>query len=570
MNAYKKLTLFLSWLILTALLITAGYKNFTLQRDRIIEQQSDQLLIFADNVSNSLNRYFDEHSDALWLLSQSDMLNEALFEKYLLYKEHEILEISLLNVTGDEIFAARENHTQTKLTQKDVYQVLSTKKGLTTTAQYLSEGRFIIKQLQPVIQNNTVIGILVQTIDLNKVYTKLVDYIKPGEYGYVLVKSTDGIIIMHPVLDQIGSNSLIDRKALYPEDDWTELETLFNKQISEKRGTHVYHSKWWQGSRAQWTKKVTAFTTYHLDENEWIISVQMDYDEIETPIRDALINTLAISGIVLILISAIIAIILISDKKQRLLALEAKYHRELSESWQALINSEARLRHAQKLETIGTLTSGIAHEFNNLLTPILGHSEIIIGDLDPQDVHYEGLNEIHQTAVDAQTIIEQLQSYIRGEEISQDYTGFQLKKTVDDSIKLLRPIIPSRVKLMVNSSDYAPVYGIQKQIQQVIINLITNAVHAIGQREGSIQIDISTEDAYTLCIVRDNGGGIPEETLAKIFEPFFTTKSATNGSGLGLYIVKSIIEAHGGTITVQSEVGVGSDFIIRLPILNES
>ena len=565
MKRSKMKLLIIIWLVLSIGLSLLGYHNFSVQRDEIVNQQSNQLLLLADNVSGILERYFDEHLNALWLLSQGDVSDQAIFERYMAYKGHDILGISMRSVSGDTIEAVTESRFEGTLNLMDAEKAIMTKKSVVSKAVLYEEGRFIINQIQPIVRGDVVSGLLVQTIDLNQVYQTLVLGIKPGDYGYVLVKSVEGVIIMHPVQDQIGSDSLSDRRIMYPNDDWSELELLFNKQLTERRGTHVYHSKWWQGNRVEWNKKVSAFTSFTLEENDWIISVQMDYDEIASPIREALLNTIIISAIVLILLTTMVASMLISDRKQRLLSLEAKHHQELSDSWQALVNSEERLRHAQKLETLGTLTSGIAHEFNNLLTPILGHSEIAMGSIDPSVDGYDNIKEIHYTAEDAKTIIEQLLRYTRTEESQTQFSTFNLNDVIRDCHKLIRPIFPTRIKIDMDLCDDAYVFGHHKQIQQVLINLITNAAHAIGSNDGRINIRVDIVEDNIVCCVSDNGAGMTPETLEKIFEPYFTTKPDTQGSGLGLYIVKHIMASHGGIIEAKSTTGKGSTFSLTFP-----
>lgn len=569
MNKKKVIGLVIGWFLLTLSLVFIGHNNFIIQRDAIVEQQEAQLLTLATNVSRSLDRYFSEYADALWLMSQSEMIDKALFDKYLAFKEDEILELSLLTLSGEPVFVSLTDVPETKLEQKDVLKAINTKNTVLTKAEYLGDGQFIIKQIQPVLQNGDVTGLIVQTIDINKVYNRLMESIKPGNYGYVLVKSSDGVIVMHPVKDQIGSNSLVERKEKFPSEDWSELEQLFEKQLREGEGVQVYHSKLWQDDLLEWSKKVTAFTTYKSDNNHWIISVQMDYSEIEAPILAALINTTAIASVVFILLTALIATILIRDRKQRVLTLEAKYHKALSDSWQALVSSEARLRHAQKLEMLGTLTSGIAHEFNNLLSPILGHSEIVLHQLPEGHESYDSVSEIHQTAEDAREIIAQLLTYSKHEEPNVPFSHFDLQDLVQECHKLIRPIMPFSTKLTIktaeNTTAPASVYGNRKQIQQVLLNLITNAYQSITAEQGQIEIAIHSDAAFTTFEISDNGSGMSEETLSKVFTPFFTSKSDNKGTGLGLYVVQNIVEAHHGAIDVSSEIGKGTRFIVKLP-----
>lgn len=202
-------------------------------------------------------------------------------------------------------------------------------------------------------------------------------------------------------------------------------------------GYYIYHSNWWQGNGIQWSKKITAYTTVKISNISWIISVQMDYSEIEEPIKGTLANISMIALIITLFLLIVSYIIFKIDKKRKALELETKYLKELNKSWEELIKSEARLRHSQKLQTIGTLTSGIAHEFNNLLTPIVGYSEILLQSMDSKDEMHEDIQEIRKSALRAKEIIEQILVFSRNDHGTTNMKPLRIDYIVKESIKMV-------------------------------------------------------------------------------------------------------------------------------------
>lgn len=232
---------------------------------------------------------------------------------------------------------------------------------------------------------------------------------------------------------------------------------------------------------------------------------------------------------------------------------------------------EALIR-IDKLESLGVLAGGIAHDFNNLLTGILGNVSLAKDSTDPQDKVYKYLSDVESAAQRSRDLTQQLLTFAKGgapvREIS-DVRGF-LKETVGLAMS------GSEVRHdLIIPDDLCPVEIDKGQISQVIHNLIINAQQAIV-RDGVISVSAENVTVgegeaplikageYVRITVRDNGAGIPQEILKKIFDPYFTTKE--EGSGLGLATTYSIVKKHGGYITVESEMGVGTAFHVYLPV----
>ncbi|NTU58370.1 MAG: PAS domain-containing protein [Chlorobiaceae bacterium] len=244
---------------------------------------------------------------------------------------------------------------------------------------------------------------------------------------------------------------------------------------------------------------------------------------------------------------------------------------------------ETQLRRTRRLETIGTLAGGIAHDFNNILTPILGYSEMGLSDFPPEDPMHEYFSEIMHAANRAQTLIAQILTFSRSEEVSRSVVNVQ--SIIEEALKLLRPSIPSTITIEQSIQENCRnILADPSQIHQVIVNLCANAFQAMQQTVGVIRIALKeivsdadlrkstpqlTESDYLLLSISDTGSGMDESVMEHIFEPFFTTKGKNRGTGLGLSVVHGIVTGCKGAITVESTPGSGTTFSIYLPVINE-
>ncbi len=259
---------------------------------------------------------------------------------------------------------------------------------------------------------------------------------------------------------------------------------------------------------------------------------------------------------------------------------------ELREAEAVRISLETQLRESQKMQAIGTLAGGIAHDFNNILATIMGNVELARQDAGANTQVLESVNEIHKAGARAVNLVQQILSFSRRQPIERKWIS--LEPIIDEAVRLLRATLPARVVLETYFEHSLPeVFADATQIQQVVINLATNAMHAMRGGQGNINIRLENADLNDTVaegqpalgamlaqhrgktirlIVADNGSGMDTATLGRIFEPFFTTKPVDEGTGLGLSVVHGIAEGHEGAIVVESAPGRGSTFTLYLPV----
>jgi signal transduction histidine kinase len=230
---------------------------------------------------------------------------------------------------------------------------------------------------------------------------------------------------------------------------------------------------------------------------------------------------------------------------------------------------EAQLREAQRLESVGTLAGGVAHDFNNLLTVIHTNAELAAADVPAASAAGESLTQLLVASRRAREVVRQILTFSRRTRTHR--SAVRIEALLTETQSLLRAMIPSTVQIVFrDDAPGAVVEGDATQLQQLLLNLCSNAEYAMrATNGGTLTVQARWEDHAPATAVRlsvtDTGVGIPADVRARMFEPFFTTKPVGEGTGLGLSVLHGIVGAHGGTITVTSDLGRGSMFDVVLP-----
>ncbi len=241
-------------------------------------------------------------------------------------------------------------------------------------------------------------------------------------------------------------------------------------------------------------------------------------------------------------------------------------------------NTEQQLRQAQKLEALGTLSGGIAHDFNNLLAAIIGFTELVHDHLPKESRERHHTRRVLEASMRGRELVRQMLTFSRRTE--GEKKPLRLSAIVKETGQLLRSSIPSTIDLRINViRESGVILGTPVEIQQVVMNLATNAAFAMREKGGTLDIElsdfsVSTHNGnadgmepglYMRLVVRDTGTGIPAEVMDRIFDPFFTTKGQGEGTGLGLSVVMGIVTQCHGYIKVESMPGKGSTFSVYFP-----
>jgi PAS domain S-box-containing protein len=241
---------------------------------------------------------------------------------------------------------------------------------------------------------------------------------------------------------------------------------------------------------------------------------------------------------------------------------------------------EIKLRQSQKLEAVGTLAGGIAHDFNNILAAMMGYSELALDTLPDGSETSEDIKQVLKAGYRAKDLVRQILSFSRTE--TQEEAPVQMSLLLKESLKLLRPAIPATIEIKQDIQDEQDkVLADPVQIQQLIMNLCTNAAQAMEESGGLLQIGLATVELnqeqtrelqelepgkYQELTISDTGVGMDDQTLSRAFEPFYTTKDVGQGTGMGLSVVHGIVTSHGGAVTASSEPGEGSILTVYLSV----
>lgn len=580
--------------LMTVFLAGSLAYSFKEYKGQIVKEQEEQLMTIAKAVSNSINLYIEFYFNDLDELNSYGEYREA-GERFLktgdpapleeFLKSHLMTQsedVATLLVCGDMEAGGRlepEVQAGDNRRYSSVHHLKGTKEGNRIDILADEGQRFYLGLSAPTLDGSQRLCFV---INVEEMYNKVGSYIKVGENGYVMIKDSTGRILMHPVREQIGVDVIEGREEMYPDYDFTELKDLIAHQEAGWEGVETYHSYWWADEVPKKVKKIAAYTPVQFQDDFLIVSAVIDYDEIAQPVSRAMATVSLLTIAIVTVFAAILYRLNLVARARSRAEQENKYLRELNAKLEELRARQEQLFHDQRLQLMGTLTGGIAHEFNNLLTPIMGYSGMIMMEAEPGSDVYEGAEEIYRSSERAKEIIRQIASMSR----KHTQTGLRpvrVRKAVEGVLKILETVVPPNVSLDIQAEwdEESCIRCGETELNQILLNLSNNAFHAMKGKKGVLTIGgkivegakaekrfraRSHFDAYMSLFVKDNGSGIPKENLERIFDPFYTTKQMGEGTGLGLATVANLLEFLNGGIEVESRVGEGSCFTIYIPL----
>lgn len=357
----------------------------------------------------------------------------------------------------------------------------------------------------------------------------------------------------------------IDRVSALGAEEDTGLLHLQKGQLSSEPQAYSYPSGS-EGSSSSHLVRMVCLPDSVNSNGCFTVGLAHNYDTWIQPFHQVAFQMTASSAIVITGVLILLVFLFRFREYDRQTQDELLLLREKSDAMEELNLQLQALTHHQRLETLGTLTSSIAHEFNNLLTPIMGYSILVLERIPPEDTEsYDDLLNIYNASLKAKDIISRLS------DLSRKNTGSNLQDLSPDALvqralTVTAPACPKNVvvKTALECPD-ALLRGNETRFSQMLLNLILNAFQAMEMNGGQLTVSTCAAEGQIRFCIRDTGPGIPLEIRDRMFEPFFTTKETGKGTGLGLAIVQQIVEDYGGTIDVTSSPIEGTCFTVCFP-----
>ena len=554
-------------LLLIIIGLAAGVAFARESRRVIIQKQEDNLFDIARstdrNVANLIKRCQDE---IFYLSNRSDFaraetmyLRDGATSNLWFWLRDNTMTLSKLN---SAIIAIKDGHT-----------VLSSHMEFLADYSFYSElGSDILKlctspdgQYYLAFMFHSPTGELqyAALMDLGALYRQIVGN-ELAEGDSILLYNEEFNILISNEGEEVRVDRPGDPDAKVWNENGVKVMRAFLENRSERSGTFEFTDL----NNDSYTECVAIYPVRGNDNGIFTVAVATPYYKMIQPLSR--INTyLILCGIVIVAgLALMIYDILLLNQERALSNRKVEELRRENESMEQLIRTTQELEHVQRLEMIGTMTSGIAHEFNNLLTPIMGYSIMTLEKIPEEDTELsENVIEIYNASRKAKDVIRRLSELSR-KNVSSSLNVLNPEDVIKKVWETALPAKPKNVTAVIEADCGGWSFTANEtQMTQLFLNLIINAFHAMEENGGTLRISVRTVNVTNEVVfqISDTGTGIPEDVLPHIFDPFYTTKEAGKGTGLGLAIAKNVVDQYDGSISVKSEPGKGSIFTVRLP-----
>lgn len=559
-------------IILGFLIIYFNYKKI------IIKQQQNQMITLAETAANNVEHYINEKIDVfnyIFDYTHADIAPENLRDqvtktiKRLLPQEPYIESIHYYNLNNFDVtdlpFYISNNYLKEQISNSiDFNDVIIGPWALT------EEHTYTLFLMKAVGSDGDATGLVVGSLNLTSLYNLLVRDIKIGSYGYCTLKDQNGKILMHKDSNQIGLDSYYDRLTQYPDLQPNEVKELLDLQKSGTSGSTIVRSYWWGNNESRLVDKIISYAPLKIGPYTWILNTIMSYDELSTPIQLTFNLLLTLSLVMIGIFSVLIYFFGKTQHQKEQYELELVYKEQLNVATNQLRKHEEALHQSNRIRSIGMFSNEIAHEINNLLTPIQIYCDLLSSQLENQPDALSDVNEIMQATSHCSDLTKTLLSYSRSSANHEKEHRFDCTQIITNTINMLRNILPKNM-ILYHELPSSPLFilGNPNSIKQIIMNLCTNAYQAMEETGGILTITVVKHNNTIQIVISDTGTGIPKEQLDVIFEPFYSTKDAAKGTGLGLPITAQLVSQLCGTIEVVSVINEGTTFTITLPLSSD-
>ena len=566
--------IFLAAVVYFGLVIAKKY------RDSLVGSHNASMLQTVQSTADSLEQLISEYSADLRsycrAVSSGTADSSALLASYVEEHSPAVVSISIEEKTGE--FSAGNPIA------KNASAVLSSTRIDEKTTLMLSRfpDSFMALVLSHRYDSDTRASMV---ISVKQLYELRIEKFRFGEDGYFVIKDSKGIILMHPEEKQWGIQVISGREKMYPGKDLSSLEKMISHQLEGKTGIESYSSYWWAKDGEPRSRKISAYAPTRLGDDFLVVSAVTKADDIDGTITESLSRIFLLFALFTVGVILMVSYIMYLSVKNKRSLETASYFAKMNDVLEQLHQSEEHIAHQQRLQIIGTMTSGIAHEFNNLLTPIMGYAELLLLSLPDGSDEKDSASEIYSASEKARDIIQQLSGMSR-RNIESAFKALGAADFLQKAMKMVRTVCPENVQLSaeINLGD-EKILGNATQLNQAILNISVNAIFAIAHKAGHLLFtasavdkaellevtDIKSEDSwkqYLKIDIADDGCGMSEAVMNRMFEPFFTTKKSGQGTGLGLSVTEQIVSSHRGYIYAHSVLGSGTVFHLYFPIIS--
>ena len=569
-----------SMILLSMAMIAVDAISYDHYRKNLIATEQGQLLTIAQITAAGLDRYLeqelrtidlcfdtaDDGQDALNLDDLDSKIRQLLNSTEGLYR-------SCVKLTGqanddtynDELIDTNQDIVG-QVAPAEAYRRQEQGKA-TIVSKHLADTGWYEMVISRVVDTVSGPVTLLFSMDLNYVYKKIVAPVHIGNGGYSVVKDHDLAIIMHHAKSQIGMDALYDREEQYPDLDLSSLKEWLELQRRQSEGVGILDSYVWDDPELAPVRRIVAYTTIDIQDEHWIINSTLPIEEISEPLRFMLLTMAVLTAIFLLTITLITTAVTrtltlsVAQKK------EIEYLKEINSRNELIAAKNDEIRHYQRIQSLGMMSSHIAHEFNNYLTPVMVYGEMLQDDVDISEDNRVMLGEMMKSVEQAAKLSRDLLDFSRMDAGGRN-VPLNLTAEVEEAVAVLRQLVPKKIHFSAAISDLpAWLMGREGMMQHSFMNLGKNAFHAMDETDQKVlSVNYSVDGDLAVLSISDTGCGIPAEKLKDIFEPFYTTKGSSQGTGLGLSVVRSLTENAGGTITVKSTPDKGTTFILSFPI----
>ncbi len=596
-NKQTELRAVVVFLLLSMIAALSGFRYYQNYRRQAISMEGSQLLTIAGIVGDNLDSYLEQKIHQIDLIYRNAGMpedwirNNGMRERTDFFLQENGALYNWVTVTapdgtvtryapGQSTMVTKIGHEKTERSLDDAEASSSDAAAATSEANAGTEhaARITGKKISPVtgwyelyiqkeIDSKEGIYRLCFAMNMEALYENSVAKVKIGKNGYSVVKDQNLYIIMHHAKSQIGLDALYDRERLYPELNYSSMHAWLEKQKTEDSGTGVIDTYDWSDETHPRIQRMVAFQAIYIQGERWIVNSTLPVTELSAPLDDMMMTMIGIVFVYIMLLGIIVVFVLQSHFQAVAQEKEITYLKEINRGMETVARKNEEIRHYQRIQSLGMMSSHIAHEFNNYLTPVMIYAELLENDASISTENKEMIHEMLVSVDRASDLSKQLLAFAR-----QD-TGVRLEQLnfteeVRHAVGIVEQLAPAVITVHTDITE-EPLYilGRKGMAEHILMNLCKNAFQAMEKTERKeLGIELMGGNGHLILRVRDTGCGISEEVQQKIFEPFYTTKGSRHGTGLGLSVVRNILGSIGGTIHLESTLGEGTCFTMEIPL----